>query len=174
MVRDVFEEVKLGFLIVGHTHEDIDGCFSFLSKTLKAENNYILTNLMKTFMILHERLFIPQLIQKIPDFKFWVFGYLKDGPQLLIGHTDMHMFRFFVDSSSWLAMQYKVSAINLVWSPIDGPLIRLWKGNPDGSPKLPIGVPSFVLYHLIWGNDASRSVEKEKFISYGLQKYMDF
>jgi len=49
--RDVFEEVKLGFLVVGHTHEDINGCFGYLSKKLKEENNYILTNLMKTFMI---------------------------------------------------------------------------------------------------------------------------
>jgi CO dehydrogenase nickel-insertion accessory protein CooC1 len=29
------EEVKLGFLVVGHTHEDIDGCFGYLSKMLK-------------------------------------------------------------------------------------------------------------------------------------------
>jgi len=29
MVRDVFE-VKLGFLVVHHTHEDIDGCFGYL------------------------------------------------------------------------------------------------------------------------------------------------
>jgi hypothetical protein len=49
--RDVFEEVKLGFLVVGHTHEDINGCFGYLSKKLKEENNYISTNLMKTFMI---------------------------------------------------------------------------------------------------------------------------
>jgi len=32
MVRDVFEEVKLGFLVVGHTHEDLDECFGYLSK----------------------------------------------------------------------------------------------------------------------------------------------
>ncbi len=25
--REVFEEVELGFLMVVHTHEDIDGCF---------------------------------------------------------------------------------------------------------------------------------------------------
>jgi hypothetical protein len=43
MVRDVFVEVKLGFLIVGHTNEDIDGCFGYLSKKLREENNYILT-----------------------------------------------------------------------------------------------------------------------------------
>jgi hypothetical protein len=26
-MRDVFDKVKLGFLVIGHTHEDIDGCF---------------------------------------------------------------------------------------------------------------------------------------------------
>jgi hypothetical protein len=36
-VRDVFEEVKLGFLVISHTHEDIDGCFGYLSKKLKEE-----------------------------------------------------------------------------------------------------------------------------------------
>ncbi len=36
-VKDVFEEVKLGFLVISHTHEDIDGCFGYLSKKLKEE-----------------------------------------------------------------------------------------------------------------------------------------
>ncbi len=35
MVREVFQEVKLRFLMVGHTHEDIDGCFGYLSKNLR-------------------------------------------------------------------------------------------------------------------------------------------
>jgi hypothetical protein len=71
-------------------------------------------------------------------------------------------------------MQYKVSPINLVWSLMDGPLIRLWKVNLDGSPKLPTRVSSPVLYHPIWGNDASKLVEKKKFISSRLSKYVDF
>ncbi len=52
MVRGVFEEVKLGFLVVGHTHEDIDGCFGYLSKKLREHNNNILVDLMKAFMVL--------------------------------------------------------------------------------------------------------------------------
>jgi hypothetical protein len=71
-------------------------------------------------------------------------------------------------------MQYKVAPIDLVWRPIDGLLIRLWKVNPNGSPKLPIGILSLVLYHPIWGNDALRSVERENFITFGISKYMDF
>jgi hypothetical protein len=33
-MRDVFEEMKLGFLIVGHTLEDIDGYFGYMSRKL--------------------------------------------------------------------------------------------------------------------------------------------
>jgi len=32
MISEVFEEVKLGFLVVGHAH---DGCYGYLSKKLK-------------------------------------------------------------------------------------------------------------------------------------------
>jgi hypothetical protein len=62
MAREVFEEVKLGFLVVGHTHENIDGCFGYLSKKLKKQYNYILVDLMKAFMVLQEKPFILQLI----------------------------------------------------------------------------------------------------------------
>ncbi len=33
--RDVFEEVKLGFFAIGHTHKNIDKSFGYLSKKLK-------------------------------------------------------------------------------------------------------------------------------------------
>jgi hypothetical protein len=49
--RDVFEEVQLGFLILDHMHEDIDGCFGYLSKKLIERSNYCLAYLMKAFMV---------------------------------------------------------------------------------------------------------------------------
>ncbi len=57
---------------------------------------------------------------------------------------------------------------------IYGPPIRLGKANPNNSPKFLTRIPTLVLYHPIWGNDALKSVEKDKFISFGLCKYMDF
>jgi hypothetical protein len=33
--RNLFEEMKLGFLVVGHTHEDTYGNFGYISKKLK-------------------------------------------------------------------------------------------------------------------------------------------
>jgi len=74
IAKEVFEEVQLGFLVVGHMHEDIDGNFGYLLKKLRKQNNYVLIDLMKTFMVSQERPFIPQLIQEIQ-------GYLKNGPE---------------------------------------------------------------------------------------------
>jgi hypothetical protein len=51
IARDVFEEVKLGLLIVGHTHEDIDICFGYLSQKKKKKKIYILDYLMRVFMV---------------------------------------------------------------------------------------------------------------------------
>ena len=68
--RRVFKEVTLGFLIFGHTHEDIDVHFSYLSKLLKMKNTYVLADLMKTFMDSQKTTaFIPKLVQEFADFK---------------------------------------------------------------------------------------------------------
>ena len=48
--RRIFKEVTMGFLVVGHTHEDIDAHFSYLSKLMKMKNTYMLADLMKAFM----------------------------------------------------------------------------------------------------------------------------
>jgi hypothetical protein len=69
---------------------------------------------MRAFMISQEKLFILQLIQEILDFKYQGLGCLKDGLETLVKHTDMHLFKLFVDSSNWLMMQYKGSPIDLI------------------------------------------------------------
>ncbi len=38
----MFKEVQLKFLVVGHTHKDIDGNFGYLFKNLKDHDNYVL------------------------------------------------------------------------------------------------------------------------------------
>jgi hypothetical protein len=62
IIHEVFEEVQLGFLVVGHTHEDIDGSFGYLLNKLRKQNNYVMANLMKTFMFSPDRPFILQFI----------------------------------------------------------------------------------------------------------------
>jgi hypothetical protein len=46
IAREVFEVLQLGFLVVDHTHEDIDKSFGYLSKNLTKQNNYALMDLM--------------------------------------------------------------------------------------------------------------------------------
>jgi hypothetical protein len=43
--REMFEEVELGFLVVGHTHEELTGALDICQKS------YILIDLMRVFMI---------------------------------------------------------------------------------------------------------------------------
>ncbi len=40
IARGTFEKVKLGFLVVGHTHEDIDKCCVFIKKIERAKQSY--------------------------------------------------------------------------------------------------------------------------------------
>ena len=48
--RKIFKEMTVGFLIVGHTHEDIDAHFRYLLKLLKMKNTFILVELIRAFM----------------------------------------------------------------------------------------------------------------------------
>ena len=48
--RDVFREIFINFLIVMHTHEDIDVLFGLWSTKLKTNDYPTLPRLMKSFM----------------------------------------------------------------------------------------------------------------------------
>ena len=96
--KRVFKEVTVGFLIVSHTHEDIDAHFSYLSKLLKMKNTYVLVDLMKAFMDFQKTTaFILDLEQEVADFKKFLHGYQHDGANKLIGLGEMHLFKFYVE-----------------------------------------------------------------------------
>jgi len=84
-----------------------------------------MVDLMKTFMFSQDHPFIPQFIKEILGFKSWVNGYLNNGSYIFV--YIMHLFWFFMDEVRWLVMQYKVSFIDVLWSPQDGLTIQLWK-----------------------------------------------
>ena len=111
--RRIFKEVTVGFLIVGHTHKDIDVHFSYLSKLLKMKNTYVFLDLMKAFMDSQKTTaFIPELVQEVADFKKFLQGFQHDGASKLIGLGEMHLFKFYIeekgDNMGWPVMRYKV------------------------------------------------------------------
>jgi len=59
-----------------------------------------------------------------------------------------------------------VSSIDSMWSPTDGPTTQLWKFDNQGRPKPPSGVSKHVPFCPIWGDGASKSIEKENQMSY--------
>jgi hypothetical protein len=74
IAHEIFEKIQLGFLVVVHTHEDIDRIFGYLPNKLRKQNNYVMVDLKKTFMFFQDFPFISQFIQEILDFKSWVNG----------------------------------------------------------------------------------------------------
>ena len=115
--RGVFKEIQVGFLLVGHTHEDIDAYFSHLSKALKSKNTFVVADLMKAFMESQELSFLLEFIQEVGDFKSFVKGYLCSGATRLIGLEEMHLFKFYVESDGNPVMKYKKSAVDSSWLP---------------------------------------------------------
>ncbi len=59
--------------------------------------------------------------------------------------------------------------INAFWSPKDWPPIQLWQVDDLGHPKLPQGFPNLIPFHLIWKNDATKSINNDEF-----SKYVEF
>ena len=103
----------VGFLVVGHTHEDIDAHFSYLAKLLRMKNTYVLADLMKAFIDSQKTTaFIPELVQEIANFKKLIHDYEHGGANKLIGLKEMHLFKFYVeengDDMGSLVMRYKV------------------------------------------------------------------
>jgi hypothetical protein len=186
--RGVFMEIQAGFLLVGHTHEDIDVYFSHLSKTLKSRNTFVLADLMKAFIQSQELAFMPEIVQEVGDFKSFIKGYQCDGVAKLIGLGKMHLFKFYVDSLGWLIMWWKKSAVDSLWQPHNSSPIRLWNADQDGRPMLLQGSPAPVHFKHIWvdkiplvtGNQekvrekASKAIERRSFISVSIKKYIEY
>ena len=97
--RGIFEEIQANFLLIGHTHEDIDAYFSHLSKALKSKNTFVLADLMKAFMQSQDLSFMPEFIQEVVDFKSFIHGYQSSRAPILVG-----LERCTSSSSMWTMM----------------------------------------------------------------------
>jgi hypothetical protein len=62
VVKGIFREVYVNFMLVGHTHDDIDALFGKWSMVLRKENFPMIPLLMKYFMEVESILTIPHLL----------------------------------------------------------------------------------------------------------------
>ena len=83
----IFQEVYVNFMIVGHTHDDIDALFGKWSMALKKKSFPMIPMLMKSFMDVEAVPTIPHLIEEVPDFKKFIEEGIADGENALLDHT---------------------------------------------------------------------------------------
>ena len=152
-LHNVFKEVYINFLIVGHTHDDIDTLFGRWSYKLRGADYPTLPLLMKSFMDTESRLVIPHLIEEVPDFKKFVEGYLCTRRDALIGHTNAQQFKFYKHANGWPMMQYKLLCMDNEWLPKEDGGIRLWNETNIGTPRVPNGDPMALKPEKMRGHD---------------------
>ena len=77
----------MSFLMVGHTHDDIDALFGRWSMKLHEKDFSTISMLMKSYMDLDNVPVIPHMIEEIPNFKPFIKPYMLRGGDRLVGHT---------------------------------------------------------------------------------------
>ena len=112
VAKKIFREVYVNFMIVGHTHDDIDALFGRWSMALKKESFSTVPLLMKSFMDVESILTIPHLIEEVADFKGFIGGKLNDNNNILVGHTKPQQVKFYLDSTGCAVMMYKMLCID--------------------------------------------------------------
>jgi hypothetical protein len=108
VVKGIFREVYVNFMLVGHTHDDIDALFGRWSMLLKKDSFPTIPLLMKSFMEVESIPTIPHLIEEVPDFKGLIAGCIAQGDEALEGHTKAQQFKFYVDSIGCPVMKYRI------------------------------------------------------------------
>ncbi|KAL3692937.1 hypothetical protein R1sor_006588 [Riccia sorocarpa] len=88
--RGIFETVEVNFLMVGHTHEDIDALFSKVSARTINKDVLTLPTLMAEIWESEAMHPVPLLLEEVADYKSYVGGFLDK----LEGHSQPIGFRF--------------------------------------------------------------------------------
>jgi hypothetical protein len=116
----IFKEIQLFFLIVGHTHIDIDQRFSTISSALKRQDIISLKELLsiiKEKPTRTEPFVVAEHLEHIRDWKSFITPYLwQDG---FIGTSQPHHFRFYMDNTI-PRVQYKMYTRSPMWEPNQG------------------------------------------------------
>lgn len=161
--RGHFEEVIAGFLIPGHTHEDVDAMFGHFSEALMHDQASCLPDLMALLMNSRKPNPVPIFVQEVPDFKSYLQPFILSGSDRLVGHKKPRLFRFYVRHDSMPCFQYKLKTMDMDWLPEEG--IEMWSWTEDGRPNLPVGAPKRLPMDTIKMLDEVKE---------GIQKYIEF
>jgi hypothetical protein len=136
VAKGIFEEVFVSFLLVGHTHEDIDATFRRWSMNLRENDFPTILSLMKSFMLvdLKSHKIILSLIEEVLAFMDFINPFIARGKDKLIGHTRGQQFKFLMQDGEPI-MQYKILCTDSLWKPDTS--IKLWRIDANRKQMLP-------------------------------------
>ncbi|KAL3694457.1 hypothetical protein R1sor_008108 [Riccia sorocarpa] len=77
VARGVFKTMFMYFLIVGHTHEDVDAFFSKVNRALSFQHISNIPQLMAAVMEAEEKKALPRFITEVADYKAHALPYRK-------------------------------------------------------------------------------------------------
>ncbi|XP_078659995.1 uncharacterized protein LOC144904736 [Branchiostoma floridae x Branchiostoma belcheri] len=141
--RNFFEEITVNFLMVGHTHEDVDAVFSQFSHRLDRKDAKTIGELEEVLRnSFHPEPKVDQLFV-MWDIKNWLQPCLAP----IEGHSKPHMYRFTKDRTGHVTLQYKMWSTDPIWRPTaTDPNVEILR-EVDGHQVTPTGQPSFVEPH---------------------------
>ncbi|XP_071143255.1 uncharacterized protein [Mytilus edulis] len=127
----VFRKIKLSFLMVGHTHEDIDQMFSRFSIWLNHNSCKTMDSLMNGFQNCYNPKPTSIKTCQVYNYSEWITPYLAP----MSGHSRHHVYKFKLENGK-TKMVFKEWTTTKAWRECEGsdryPLLRL----PTTQPKL--------------------------------------
>lgn len=127
----IFKEIYISFLMVGHTHEDVDQVFSRIAVKLKRRNASTLPDLQNVIKEAYNPMPECQELKMLFDISGWIGEHVLP----MKNHVYPHAFRFFMGEDKKAQMQYKNWATDATWLPRGEPFTIL-RSIPKGIPSL--------------------------------------
>jgi hypothetical protein len=150
VANSVFREVYVNFMLVGHTHEDINALL--WSMRLRKHDYPTVPLLMKSFIDGESIPVIPHLIEEVPNFKDFIDSCICKKGEALEGHTTAQAFKFYRNPNSWPLMQYKRYYTDAEWLSKEGGGIQLWREDNERKPILPTREPNALAPQQMWNH----------------------
>ena len=87
----IFRKIKVSFLMVGHTHEDVDQMFSRFSTYLRRTNAFTMDELTNAFEKSYSPMPTAILLENVPDYCRWLHPEIED----MCFHSKPHVFQVY-------------------------------------------------------------------------------
>lgn len=129
VMSGAFKKVKVNFLIVGHTHENIDQMFSRFSVRLKRKLALTLDEMMEIAKECFTDGIFTTAVAKVHDLKSWFSGRYEN----VCGISTQQTFKAYKNEDGDVVVQYKMYSTDIKWLPEEG--LKVLNSMPEELPE---------------------------------------